>query len=474
MNYFGYLCQANLINLNEFLMRKVIYITALACAVIVCLQSVWLCNAYESYVTNQIYKVDQSLVTSIGLEYSVRNHSIKNNTIKHGVIIKKIEGVPSPDFFDTHKIDTLDFDVKDEKNSGKNAAEVLLQVMQDILVERDNKPLNLLVLDSIFKAQLTGDIQKYYIASYNEDSVMTQQVGELAPDSYLGTFTDWHPIGTKGLQFIRVKAAIPLSGFLKEMVGLLIGSVLLILIAMGCIIYQLTMIRRKDRLFEEREKNVNGTIHDLKSPLNAIITLMQWIGSSEENEQKRQIINSTTLQAKSLVGDIESLLVTARKDRRKILVRKSEIDLVQLVREVQTQVSIANHQKPHAIQIITSAEEVKVWVDKMYMANVMRNLIENALKYADDGVEIKVTIHPPEKNIVRIIVSDNGWGIDRKYQKKVFTQFYQVPRCEAKRQRGYGIGLSYVKYILEAHGGTVTVVSEVGKGSTFTCYLPFS
>lgn len=453
-----------------FLMRKVLFVTILASVVIVCLQVIWVCNARKSYVIEQMHKVDGHLITCIGAELIIRQkHNFEDRY--NPKIMFKMDTVPSPEYIKAHKDEIID--LSSDKLGSMSIADAYQQFEQDIYMEKNNS-LNLLVLDSIFKEQLTGDIQKYYIASYNEDSVMTQQVGELAPDSYLGTFTDWHPIGTKGLQFIRVKAAIPLSGFLKEMVGLLIGSVLLILIAMGCIIYQLTMIRRKDRLFEEREKSVNGTIHDLKSPLNAIITLMQWIGSSEENSQKRQIINSTTLQAKSLVGDIEALLVTARKDRRKILVRKSEIDLVQLVREVQTQVSIANHQKPHAIQIITSAEEVKVWVDKMYMANVMRNLIENALKYADDGVEIKVTIHPPEKNIARIIVSDNGWGIDRKYQKKVFTQFYQVPRCEAKRQRGYGIGLSYVKYILEAHGGTVTVVSEVGKGSTFTCYLPFS
>ena len=97
---------------------------------------------------------------------------------------------------------------------------------------------------------------------------------------------------------------------------------------------------------------------------------------------------------------------------------------------------------------------------------------KNALKYSDDGgVQIIIRISKKRKprNIYR---KDNGWGIAPKYQKKIFTQFFQVPREQMAHQRGYGIGLAYTKYIIEAHGSNISVESIPGKGSLFICKFP--
>ena len=115
--------------------------------------------------------------------------------------------------------------------------------------------------------------------------------------------------------------------------------------------------------------------------------------------------------------------------------------------------------------------ELNLMLDPLYVRNVIRNLVENALKYSDDGVQMIIRISKKETQAI-FTVKDNGWGIAPKYQKKIFTQFFQVPREQMAHQRGYGIGLAYTKYIIEAHGGSISVESIPGKGSIFICKFP--
>lgn len=106
----------------------------------------------------------------------------------------------------------------------------------------------------------------------------------------------------------------------------------------------------------------------------------------------------------------------------------------------------------------------------MYLLNAIRNLIENAIKYADKGVMVHISIIR-YNNELQVCVSDNGWGISKKDQKMIFNQFYRVPHEHGPR--GHGVGLALVKYVIESHGGHITVNSELGKGSKFIFNIPF-
>jgi K+-sensing histidine kinase KdpD len=151
--------------------------------------------------------------------------------------------------------------------------------------------------------------------------------------------------------------------------------------------------------------------------------------------------------------------------------QKKETDLVQLVKLAKESLSATYTGKPHLICIENEQIPVMLEVDALYITNVLRNLIENALKYSDDGVEIRIRIRQ-DKIHTCLEVEDNGWGIERKYHRKIFEQYFQVPNDKEVRRRGYGIGLAFTYYIMEAHGGSIRVKSELGKGSTFTCVFP--
>ena len=120
---------------------------------------------------------------------------------------------------------------------------------------------------------------------------------------------------------------------------------------------------------------------------------------------------------------------------------------------------------------MNESPNIECLADQLYIENAIKNLIENALKYSNDGVKIQIKIVEISQGI-QIEVKDNGWGIAPQHQKKLFTQFYQVPRDEDKLRRGYGIGLAQAKYIIEEHQGEIKVSSEENKGSLFTFTVP--
>ena len=128
--------------------------------------------------------------------------------------------------------------------------------------------------------------------------------------------------------------------------------------------------------------------------------------------------------------------------------------------------------KPHTIKVFNKIRpEDAVFTDSMYVENVLLNLVENAVKYADNGVSVRISLSICDKRLF-MTVEDDGWGIPRKYQKKLFTPFFQVPRDECHNQKGFGLGLAQVKYILKGLGGDITLESEEDKGSKFVCVIP--
>lgn len=453
-------------------MKRTIIIVIISTIAVFSLQGLWMRSMYQAYTYQTMEKIETAMGICIGKEIAYRQKEQPFKDPKNPTFVYKRAKDMTPEERSSLKGDTLNYNELSSKNIGNNIYEVLLQIKQDRLIEK-KKYIQSHTLDSLFQAELQKEKIEtdYCILIYNQDTTIVGQTGTLDATSAEASSTRLFPIGTKGMQFVQVKADIGLSVFLRQMLYILMASAIMVVVILNSVAYLMVVIRRKERLFRQREANVNGTVHDLKSPLNGIVTLLGFLRNKQTDPTTQTLMDGTIRQAKHLIGDIEALLVTARRDRQQIHLQKKETDLVQLVEQAKESLSANYTGKGHRILVDSEQPTMKLEADALYITNIIRNLLENALKYSDEGVIIQVRIRQDEAHTY-LEVEDNGWGIERKYHRKIFQQFFQVPNDKEVRRRGYGVGLAYSYYIMEAHGGTIRVKSEPGKGSTFTCVLP--
>lgn len=457
-------------------MKKYYYITLVAIVATVCLQVSYINSLYNRYVDEKI----------IGIEDIVQKLSTRERIIRDALRVgvkpkerprimrKHISHMTQEEIDSLRRLpggaDTIDVIAAQKPGIGGTAGEIVDQLMQDLLL-KSGFPLNLNTLDSLWRASDSIVRHPHQFFLYDKDTVMISSVGDL--ESHTPDYvSQLHPIGTKGLQYLQIKADIPMSHFLRHQLWTLALSACMMLLVLLCLFFQLTAIRRKEALLRKREMTINGTIHDLKSPLNSVITMMGWLKQTAPDKETKEMLETSKAGVRRLISNIEALLMTARMDRHQVVLNKSLIDVPEMAEGVKKELSCLYPGKPHTICIINELPAgLQVMADGMYIENVIRNLMENALKYSDAGVRIEVSLSIVNERL-RVSVKDNGWGIAPCHQKKLFTQFYRVPRSEEQQQKGYGIGLAQSQYIINEHGGEIMVKSAEGEGSTFTFIIP--
>ena len=454
-------------------MKKYYCITILALLVITLLQGYNVSLQYKEYTYKEIDKINSALKVSVDEEYAIRAHQ-NYNPHKDGKQRLYTKIMTDEDFLKAKpkKEDVIRFDeinIQDLRDRGiaETEAEAMGLLTKDILTNKGN-PINLAKLSQIFKKNLNEgftntllilDENKKVIKSYGQ----TKDIETWQASKPIG-------IGLKPIRFVQAKVDITPSSFIINSIETLISTILLALIIVFCVGYQMTAIRYKEDLLRNREVSLHGTVHDLKAPLASILLKLGFIKDCIKDADLQEMIASSERQIKNLANTIKTILITSKASESKLVINKEQVNIIELTQQAQEQIDINYASKPHAIGIHDHREEnALVYADKYLIENVMHNLMENAVKYSDKEANVEVNIKQDEHFTI-ISVSDHGVGIDKKYQKKIFEQFYRLPATHHKS--GYGIGLAMVKYAVKAHGGTIKVVSELGKGSTFTFTLP--
>ena len=447
-------------------MKKYYYITLIAMVATVCLQISYMFSLYNQDVSEDIINIGEVTKKIIEDEKWIRSDLRSGRSIQTKPVFKVLDSIRK---LPTNK-DTFNLPAARKMGIGTTTGEIVSQLAQDYLLAA-GFPLNLNTLDSLWRASDSIVRHPHQFLLYDKDTVMISSVGDL--ESHTPDYvSQLHPIGTKGLQYLQIKADIPMSHFLRHQLWTLALSACMMLLVLLCLFFQLTAIRRKEALLRKREMTINGTIHDLKSPLNSVITMMGWLKQTAPDKETKEMLETSKAGVRRLISNIEALLMTARMDRHQVVLNKSLIDVPEMAEGVKKELSCLYPVKPHTICIINELPAgLQVMADGMYIENVIRNLMENALKYSDAGVRIEVSLSIVNERL-RVSVKDNGWGIAPCHQKKLFTQFYRVPRSEEQQQKGYGIGLAQSKYIINEHGGEIMVKSAEGEGSTFTFIIP--
>lgn len=456
-------------------MKKYYCITLLAFIVVILLQGYNISLQYKGYINNKTDKVNSTLKIAIDEEYAYRAHKNKFSQ-KDGKQRVYYKQMSEEDFLKAkpkkENIINLDeINIQDLRVRGiaEAEADALGLLSKDIFTAKGN-PINLAKLSQIFKKNLNEGFT-YTLLILDENKKSIKSYGQTKD---IETWQASKPIaiGLKPIRFVQAKVDITPSSFIRNSIETLISTILLALIIVFCVGYQMTAIRSKEDLLRNREVSLHGTVHDLKAPLASILLKLGFIKDYIMDADLQEMITSSERQIKNLANTIKTILITSKASESKLVINKEQIDIIELTKQAQEQIDINYASKPHAIGIHDHREEnALVYADKYLIENVMHNLMENAVKYSDKEANVEVNIKQDEHFTI-ISVSDHGVGIDKKYQKKIFEQFYRIPATHHKS--GYGIGLAMVKYAVKAHGGTIKVVSELGKGSTFTFTLPLN
>ena len=456
-------------------MKKYYYITILALLVVTLLQGYNVSLQYKEYTYKEIDKINSALKVSVDEEYAIRAHQIYNphKDGKQRVYYKQMS---EEDFLKAKpkKEDVIRFDeinIQDLRDRGiaETEAEAMGLLTKDMLTAKGN-PINLAKLSQIFKKNLDENFA-YTLLILDENKKTIKSHG---PTKDIDSWQASKPIaiGLKPIRFVQAVVDITPSSFITNSIWTLASTILLALIIVFCVGYQMTAIRNKEDLLRNREVSLHGTVHDLKAPLASILLKLGFIKDCIKDADLQEMIASSERQIKNLANTIKTILITSKASESKLVINKEQVDIIELTQQAKEQIDINYACKPHAIGIHDHREEnALVYADKYLIENVMHNLMENAVKYSDKEANVEVNIKQDEHFTI-ISVSDHGVGIDKKYQKKIFEQFYRIP--DTHHKSGYGIGLAMVKYAVKAHGGTIKVVSELGKGSTFTFTLPLN
>jgi signal transduction histidine kinase len=262
----------------------------------------------------------------------------------------------------------------------------------------------------------------------------------------------------------------------RQVAMLVFGVIFFVLIIAGLVLNTIFLVR-EIRRNEQHDSFLNAVTHELKTPIASIRLYLETLQRRQVDEEKRKEFYQIMLDdSDRLLHTVEQVLRASRTGHRRRHIHKAVIDLGELARECVELARTRSHLDEQALQFgvtLNQDEPAMVVGDADELRAAVSNLIDNAIKYSDKGVDVSVEIASTPNNRVAVRVTDRGMGIPRGELKQIFKRFYRAPRRVATRVKGAGLGLFIVRSIVSKHGGRTFAESEgEGLGSVFTIELP--
>lgn len=276
-------------------------------------------------------------------------------------------------------------------------------------------------------------------------------------------------------QYLSVSFPDETSYLLNTMWAMLSVSGLVICILIMAFYYTIATISRQKKLSEIKNDFISNMTHEFKTPISTISLAAEMLNDSSVSktpEKQHRFIKMITDENKRLSILVESILQTAILDKGEFKLKISQIDLHEIINQAIQNTQLLIDQRGGSITKQLNATKSNVVADKLHLTNIVFNLIDNAVKYTKETPNIVISTRDAE-NGIEITIKDNGIGISKDNLRKIFDKFFRVPTGNVHNVKGFGLGLSYVKAVVEKHNGTIHVESEIGKGSTFKILMPY-
>lgn len=298
----------------------------------------------------------------------------------------------------------------------------------------------------------------------NPDQLLdTELRASLFPNDIIGEVSELLVIFPDQQSFLFRKIWLTLS-----------SSVFLVLIIVFCFSYAIYTILRQKKLSEIKNDFINNMTHEFKTPISTVSLACEALQDVEVGNSpglKERYLKIISDENTRLGLQVEKVLQMAVIERKDFKLKKEKVDVHAIIDKVLENVAIQVSRKGGTVHKELKARQSEVEADEMHLTNIIYNLLDNANKYSPELPEITIQTHDTRQGIA-ISVKDRGIGMSRDQVNKIFERFYRIPTGNVHDVKGFGLGLAYVKRVVDAHQGEIHVKSEPYKGSTFEIFIP--
>ena len=260
---------------------------------------------------------------------------------------------------------------------------------------------------------------------------------------------------------------------LNEM-GIWVFSSSIILVIIIFFAYTINVILKQKRLSEIKNDFINNITHEFKTPISTISLSAEVLMQKNIINEPERLANYAKIikeENNRLKNQVDKVLQLATLDKDKLKLENENINLHELITDSIKSFDLIVKERNGVITCNLQAEKHTIFGDKIHITNILHNLIDNAIKYSTQNPKIYIRTND-HKNFIEISVQDNGIGISKEGRKYIFDKFYREPTGNVHDIKGFGLGLNYVKTIVEAYNGSVKLISKINEGSTFVIKFP--
>lgn len=348
--------------------------------------------------------------------------------------------------------------------TGKKATDSLklIKGLETVFIAVQNDTLNHQKIDSILRKDLSDKkiniLYDFEYFNFKNDTIHTKYQPVI--------FDEFEAIESKSTflgsdKKFTMKYSNPSKEAFKRSLSGIFLSFLLSLAVISSLFYLLKIINDQKELAEIKNDLISNITHEFKTPITTVATALEAINNFnaiDDKEKTKKYVSISESQIKKLHVMVEKLLETATLDSEKLLLKEEDVDIVNLLEKLTKKHQLFTTEKE--IDFKSNIENLIIKADEFHLENAISNLIDNAIKYG--GEKIKVLLNNTPKKL-QISISDNGSGIEKNQQEKIFDKFYRVPKGNTHDVKGFGIGLYYTKKIVEKHNGTIHLASTPGE-----------
>lgn len=336
---------------------------------------------------------------------------------------------------------------------------------------------------SFYELNITENFQ-YGIYDCYSDSIVYGNLIKFTRDSLYAPISDsvagitspglaWKKDGHYFTVFFPNVLAEPTEEFIAESSPWIYVAIIVIVLLIF-FAFSVSVIMKQKRLSEVKTDFINNMTHELKTPISTISLSSESLlknDFSKDPERLQRYAGIIYKENKRLENQVERVLNMAKLDKNELTLKKEPVNIHEIIEEAADSFRFNQLEKGGKIELKLNASNYLVEVDVVHITNILFNLIDNGVKYSEEDPEIIIETSTNSKGLI-ISIQDHGIGIDKENQKHIFEKFYRVPTGNLHNVQGFGLGLYYVKLIIESHGGTIRVKSKTGEGSTFIITLP--